>query len=246
VTAPVFFADADAVQAAQVGEQIRLAGDEGRHAADVRRLRVGEPIDLTDGAGLVLRAVVAEVRRGELSAEVRERVDVPAPTPGLTVVQALARGGRDEQAVEAMTEVGVDHVVGWEAARSVARWTDRTQAKWVATARSAAKQSRRAWVPQISGPATTADVAELLRDADLALVLHEVATEPLSGVSFAAAAEVVLVIGPEGGIDSDELGVLRDAGAAVVRLGDTVLRSSTAGVAALAVICAATRWAPES
>jgi 16S rRNA (uracil1498-N3)-methyltransferase len=242
VTAPVFFAEAAIVRDAAVGDRIRLSGDEGRHAADVRRLRVGEAIDLTDGAGVVLRSVVAEVHRGELSAAVRERVEVPAPTPGLIVVQALARGGRDEQAVESMTEVGVDHVIGWEAARSVARWTDRTHAKWTATSRAAAKQSRRAWCPQISGPAATSEVADLCRDADLALVLHEQAELPLSGLAFPADGEIVIVVGPEGGIADDELATLREAGGVVVRLGDTVLRSSTAGVAALAVICGATRW----
>jgi 16S rRNA (uracil1498-N3)-methyltransferase len=242
VTAPVFLADPAAVRAVSVGDRIRLGGDEGRHAADVRRLRVGEAIDLSDGAGVVIRGVVSEVRRGELSVEVRERLDVPAPTPRLTVVQALAKGGRDEQAVESMTEVGVDHVVGWEASRSVAKWTDRTQAKWTATSRAATKQSRRAWCPEISGPASTVEVAELLRAADLAVVLDEQATEPLSGLARAGVTNVVIVVGPEGGIDHAELGVLREAGGQVVRLGDTVLRSSTAGVAALAVICAATRW----
>jgi 16S rRNA (uracil1498-N3)-methyltransferase len=242
VTAPVFFGDATAVRDAVAGDRIRLAGDEGRHAADVRRLRAGESIDLTDGAGVMLHGVVAEARRGEVVVEVRGRVDTPAPTPRLTVAQALARGGRDEQAVEAMTEVGVDHVVGWEAARSVAKWTDRTQAKWTSTSRAATKQSRRAWSPQISGPASMGDLAALLRGADLAVVLHEQATEPLSGLAQAGMTNVVIVVGPEGGIDDGELGVLREAGGQVVRLGDTVLRSSAAGVAALAVICAATRW----
>jgi 16S rRNA (uracil1498-N3)-methyltransferase len=239
VTAPVFFA---AVGAAGAGDRIVLGGEEGRHAGNVRRLRPGEPIDLTDGAGVVLRGVVLEVRRGELTVDVRERIDVAAPSLRLTVVQALARGGRDEQAVEAMTEVGVDHVVGWEAARGVARWTDRTKAKWTATSRAATKQSRRAWCPAISGPVTTTEVADLLHAADLAIVLHEQATLPLHGLGYPDAGEVVIVVGPEGGITDDELAVLSDAGATVVRLGDTVLRSSTAGVAALAVICAATRW----
>jgi 16S rRNA (uracil1498-N3)-methyltransferase len=242
-TPPVFFAE---VGVAGVGDVLTLGGDEGRHAADVRRLRVGEPIDLTDGAGVLLHAVVAEVRRGELSAEVQQRVQVPAPVPRLTVVQALARRGRDEQAVEAMTEVGVDHVVGWEAARNVARWTDRTQAKWTATSRAAAKQARRAWWPEISGPATTAEVADICFAADLAVVLHESASAPLAGFTLptgkVSVVEVVVVVGPEGGISADELAVLAAANGHVVRLGDTVLRSSTAGVAALSVICAATRW----
>jgi 16S rRNA (uracil1498-N3)-methyltransferase len=240
VTPPVFFA---AVAGVSVGEQVRLTGDEGRHAADVRRLRVGEPVDVTDGAGTLANGVVAEVRRGELAVDVRELSHVPAPSPRLTVVQALARGGRDEQAVEAMTEVGVDHVVGWSAGRNVAQWTDRTQARWTSTAHAAAKQSRRAWWPEISGPSTTSEIAARCEAADLALVLHESATQPLAGVPIPSAGEIVVVVGPEGGIEADELALFTAAGAHVVRLGDTVLRSSTAGVAALAVILARTRWA---
>jgi len=235
----MFFAD---IGAADAGDRIVLGGDEGRHAADVRRLRVGELVDLTAGLGVVLRAVVAEVRRGELTVDVRERLELPAPRLRLTVVQALARGGRDEQAVEAMTEVGVDEVVGWEASRNVARWTDRTEAKWTATARTAAKQSRRSWWPIISGPMTTTEVAARCTAADLAGVLHEGATAPLAGLAFPAAGEILVVVGPEGGITEDELEALSAVGAHVVRLGESVLRSSTAGVAALSVISAQSRW----
>jgi 16S rRNA (uracil1498-N3)-methyltransferase len=224
------------------GEKVRLDGDEGRHASDVRRLRIGEPIDLTDGEGTLLHATVTEVHRGGLSAEVLERLSVDRPAPRLTVVQALAKGGRDEQAVEAMTEIGVDEVVGWQSERCIARWTDRTSGKWLATTRAAAKQSRRSWWPTVSGPATTEQVAELCRDADLAVVLHESAVDPLAGLAVPAVGDVVVVVGPEGGITDRELAMLRAADAVVVRLGDTVLRASTAGAAALAVLCASTRW----
>jgi 16S rRNA (uracil1498-N3)-methyltransferase len=238
VSPPVFFSADDAA----VGETLVIGGDEGRHAATVKRLRVGEPVDVTAGLGVRLVGEVVEVRRGAISVEVRDRIEVARPQPTLTVVQALARGGRDEQAVEAMTEVGVDHVVGWEAQRSVARWTDRTLVKWTTTAHAAAKQSRRVWWPQVSGPASTADVAARCQSADLAVVLHESATEPLSAVAVPPTAEIVVVIGPEGGITDEEISVLVGAGGCVVRLGDTVLRSSTAGVAALSVICSKSRW----
>jgi 16S rRNA (uracil1498-N3)-methyltransferase len=224
------------------GDRVELDGDEGRHAADVRRLRVGEPIDLTDGAGSVVHGSVVEVHRGGLVAEVRSLESVERPEPRLTVVQALAKGGRDEQAVEAMTEVGADAVVGWASERCIARWTDRTAAKWLATTRAAAKQSRRAWWPEVSGPATTEAVAQLCRSAELAVVLHEAAVDRLAELPVPAVGEVVIVIGPEGGITDRELAILAAAGARVVRLGDTVLRASTAGAAALAVLCAASRW----
>ncbi|HWB67110.1 MAG TPA: 16S rRNA (uracil(1498)-N(3))-methyltransferase [Mycobacteriales bacterium] len=239
MTAPVFYAELIRVS---TGDRVELAGDEGRHAADVRRLQVGEPIDLTDGAGAMAHGVVAEARRGALVVEVHERVEVPRPAPTLTVVQALAKGGRDEAAVEAMTEIGVDEVIGWSASRSVARWTDRTETKWRNVTRAAAKQSRRVWWPTITGPASTAAVADRCRRAALAVVLHEAATEPLANLTLPPDGEVVVVVGPEGGLTAEELATLAAAGAPAVRLGDTVLRSSTAGVAALAAICAATRW----
>jgi 16S rRNA (uracil1498-N3)-methyltransferase len=224
------------------GERARLDGDEGRHASDVRRLGVGEPVDLTDGAGTVVHATVTEVHRGGLTAKVDSVGSVERPAPRLTVVQALARGGRDEQAVEAKTEIGVDSVVGWQSERCIARWTDRTASKWLATTRAAAKQARRAWWPSVFGPATTEAVAELCRTADLAVVLHGAAPNPLAGLCIPTAGEIVVVVGPEGGITDRELDMLRAGTAAAVRLGDTVLRASTAGAAALAVVCASTRW----
>jgi len=184
--------------------------------------------------------VVATVARGAVSVDVVRRREVAQPAPRFVVVQALAKGGRDEDAVESMTELGVDEVVAWSARRVVAKWTPRTQARWEAAARAATKQARRAWVPVVSGPATTAQVADRLRGAALAIVLHESATRPLP--ASPATGEVVVVVGPEGGIDDEELAAFEAAGATACRLGDNVLRASTAGVAALSVLSAATRW----
>jgi 16S rRNA (uracil1498-N3)-methyltransferase len=164
------------------------------------------------------------------------------PSPRLVVAQALAKGGRDLDAVEAMTEVGVDEVVAWQAERSVARSTPRTLERWQATARAATKQSHRAWVPQIAGPAYVDDVATLLRGATLGIVLHEEATAPLSHVRLPTDGDVVIVVGPEGGLSVGELTAFEGAGAGIHRLGDTVLRTSTAGVAALCVLSAMRRW----
>lgn len=229
------------------GSSLRLVGPEGHHAADVRRVRVGERVDVGDGAGRVAECVVASVSAGAVDLTVVQTREVPVPQPRLVVVQALAKGDRGEDAVEAMTEVGVDEVVPWAAARSVVRWDgargEKALARWRSAAREAAKQSRRAWLPQVSELASTAAVVARFRSAVLGVVLHESAAAPLAAVVPPATGEVVVLVGPEGGITEDELAVFESAGASAYRLGDSVLRTSTAGVAAAAVLLARSgRW----
>lgn len=249
MTAPLFFADADRLRVAAVGDVVVLDGPEGRHAATVRRLTVGERLGLSDAAGLVCAAEVVAVRGHELEARLLERVQLPRPQPALTVVQALAKGDRDERAVETMTEVGVDTIVPWQASRSIVRWDAARAAKGVArlraTAREAAKQARRPWVPEVTDPETTAAVTRRLQSSSgLALVLHESATRPLSAVSVPDAGDIVVVVGPEGGISDGELAAFEAAGALACRLGPAVLRTSTAGTVAAAVLLANSgRWA---
>lgn len=229
------------------GDRVVLDGPEGRHAATVRRLRPGERVDLTDGAGLLAECVVAETGRASLTLDVLTRSTAPPPEPRLVVVQALPKGDRGELAVETMTEVGVDAVVPWSAARCVTQWRperrEKALARWRNASREAAKQARRSRLPEVADLASTGAVAERLAAASAALVLHEEADEPLSGVRPPATGDVVLVVGPEGGITEDELDRFTAAGARPVRLGPTVLRTSTAGVAAISVLQAATaRW----
>lgn len=228
------------VAALPEGDRFVLDGPEGHHAATVQRLRAGEALLLGDGRGGTASAVVTAVGRGELELHLGSRQHVPRPSPRLVVVQAIAKGDRGELAVQAMTEVGVDVVVPWAAARSVARWPagergERARQRWVATAREAAKQARRAWVPEVTEAGSTAQVAARLAAAPLALVLHEDAVRPLTTVDVQAG-EIVLVVGPEGGLDEAELAEFARAGAVPVRLGEAVLRTSTAGVAALCVL----------
>ncbi|MDQ1748806.1 MAG: rRNA (uracil1498-N3)-methyltransferase [Frankiaceae bacterium] len=236
MTPPLFLVE----PAALAATPLVIDGPEGRHASDVRRLRAGEAVWVGDGAGTVVEGTVATVERGAVTVDVVRRREVAQPSPRFVVVQALAKGGRDEDAVEAMTEVGVDEVVAWSARRAVAKWTPRVQLRWEAVARSATKQARRPWLPVVGGPATTQQVAERLANAALSIVLHESATDPLPAPP--PDGEVVVVVGPEGGIDDDELAVFRAAGGRVCRLGGNVLRASTAGVAARSAVCAATRW----
>jgi 16S rRNA (uracil1498-N3)-methyltransferase len=238
VTAPLFLADS------VDGDALTLGGEEGRHAATVRRIQRGERVDIGDGRGTVAECVVSRVHRDALDLEVVRRRVEPPPQPRLTVVQALAKGDRAEDAIEAMTEVGVDAFVPWAAARSVVRWEgargEKALGRWRSTARAATKQSRRAWLPEVAPLATTTDVAALLATADLAVVLHEDAVRPLADETIPDAGDVVVVVGPEGGITDDELSAFAPE---PYRLGRSVLRTSTAGVAATALISSRTsRW----
>ena len=244
MSAPVFLVDAQRLRAA---DRIVLDGDEGRHAAVVRRIGVGESVDLTDGVGHVARSVVVRADRSALTCDVRERVDVAAPTPRLVVAQALAKGDRGELAIEMMTEVGVDEIVPWAADRSVVRWEgqrgERALSRWRSTAREAGKQSRRAWLPVVTALATTRQVAERADGSTLAIVLHEGAATPLGAIDVPADGDIVLVVGPEGGVAPDELDAFTAAGAQSATLGPTVLRTSTAGTVAAGVLLSRTaRW----
>lgn len=219
------------------GAELALTGDEGRHAARVQRIRPGETVLVGDGAGTVLTCEVTAVTGDGLRLRGTQRRQVPPPQPRVVVVQALPKGDRAELAVELLTELGVDEIVPWAAARAVTRWGgprgEKALAKWRRTAREAAKQSRRAWIPAVVPLHSTAEVAARLA-AGCGVVLHEEATASLSSVDLPGLGEVVLVVGPEGGIAPEELAAFERAGAATVRLGEPVLRTSTAGAAALA------------
>jgi 16S rRNA (uracil1498-N3)-methyltransferase len=215
----------------------RLDGPEGHHAATVARLRVGEALMLADGCGGTAAAVVAAAGRGTLDITVTSRWYAAPPQPRITVVQAIAKGERGELAVQMLTELGTDEIVPWSASRSVARWRDDgPPRRWSATAREAAKQARRPWLPEVAPPATTADVADRIRAASHALVLHESAEPKLSAVELSEVGTILLVVGPEGGVAPEELAEFEAAGARPVRLGEEILRTSTAGVAAVAAL----------
>jgi 16S rRNA (uracil1498-N3)-methyltransferase len=225
-----------------------LDGDEGRHAAVVRRIAPGETVELTDGAGQLARCVVVAASKQGLTCEVQSRVEVPAPAPRVVVAQAIPKGDRGETAVETLTEVGADEIIPWSAQRCIVRWTgergDKALRRWRSTAREAAKQARRAWLPVVGDTVSTTALASVSRAAALAVVLHEEATEPLGALALPADGDILLVVGPEGGVAPDELDQLTAAGAVAARLGPTVLRTSTAGTVAAGVVLANTgRWA---
>jgi 16S rRNA (uracil1498-N3)-methyltransferase len=240
---PVFFADAKDL----ASDLIVLAGPEGRHAADVRRLTAGERVDLTDGEGQVAECVVTRAQRGQLELAVRQRRVLPAPDPVLAVAQAIPKGERGQLAVELMTEAGVDVIVPWAAERCVARWQgergERAVARWRSTAREAAKQARRSRVPEVTASAGLGGVAVRAGQAARAFILDPQAAELLSEVTLPRSGEMLVIVGPEGGITPAETSALTGAGATAARLGPTVLRTSSAGMAAAAVLLSrAGRW----
>ena len=246
MSAPVFVLDRESL----TGDRVVLDGTEGHHAATVRRLAPGERAVLTDGRGLSADCRVVAVGKDRLELTVDTRTETPPPQPRFVVVQALPKGDRGELAVETMTELGVDVVVPWAAARCVTRWAgargDKAVQRWRTTGREAAKQSRRAWFPEVTELVPTSSVVELLRSAALAVVLHEDATVALSEAAVPAGGDVVVVVGPEGSLTAEELAAFGAAGATAYRLGPTVLRTSTAGPAALAVLLSRTaRWTSE-
>lgn len=232
--------EADAV----LGARVQVAGDEARHAVQVARVRVGERLAIGDGRGTVVHGAVVEAAQGVLAIEVDEVVHEPEPTPALWLVQALAKGDRDELAVQAATELGVAGVIPWAAERSVSRWEGtkvaRGEERWRSIVREAAKQAIRPRVPHVEPMTTTARLASV---DGLVVVLEPTAELPLTGVALDGAERITLVVGPEGGIAPRELDRLQESGAVLARLGSEVLRTSTAGPAALAVLNARLgRW----
>jgi 16S rRNA (uracil1498-N3)-methyltransferase len=237
---PLFLLEDLADPLPAVGTPVRLDGEEGRHAALVRRIRPGETILIGDGRGRAVAGEVDEVSKTALTMTVVEQHIAERARRRYIAVQALPKGERGELAVEMMTEVGVAEIIPWQAGRSVVRWSgERAQkalTRWRSAAREAAKQSRRLVVPAVSEPVDTADLVRALDGVDCALILHGEATEPLARVQLPEQGTVMIVIGPEGGIAPAEIDELVAAGGRPVLISDGVLRTSTAGVVALATL----------
>ena len=232
-----FYLD-EQLETAAVGDRVAISGAEARHAVTVSRIAVGETVSIGNGAGLVATGLVVTAEHTELAIEASSVTVEPRRTPAVFLAQALAKGDRDELAVQAATELGVDGVIPWTAARSISRWEGAKVAKgrdrWSAVVREASKQSLRSWIPDVLDLVTTKQLVRLAEGARM-LVLEPTATLTLGDLETGGE-DLILVVGPEGGIAPQELDALAAAGASIVRLGDEVLRTSTAGPAALAVL----------
>lgn len=238
----------------EVGSVALVGGDAGFHAATVRRIRPGEQLTLGDGAGVVAQCEVEETDRAGLRARVLDRRMIAPPAPPVTVVQALPKSERSELAIELATEAGADAFVAWQADRCVARWdgsrADKGVRRWQAVARAAAGQSRRAHIPPVDGVLAGSElvawVSEQVAAGTGVLVLHDAAGVALPDAVESGTPALALVVGPEGGITEAELAALTGAGAVAVRLGPTVLRTSTAAAVALGALGVLTpRWRSE-
>ena len=228
-------------QAPAVGNAVTLGGSEGKHAVNVRRMRVGEGIQLSDGKGLRVRGTVASLATSSLTLNIDQVLQEQEPQVKLTIIQALAKGDRDELAIQAATELGCWAVIPWQAERSISRWegpkVQKGVDRWQTIVAEAAKQSLRVFEPLVSQPVSSKQLFASVADFDVVLVLDPTASVGLSSVDLPKqAARVAILVGPEGGISDAELEALEAAGASRVHLGEPILRTSTAGVAAIAVI----------
>lgn len=229
-----------------MGSVFALTGAEARHT-EVKRMRDGENLVVTDGVGHAVRGTWAAG-----NVQVVEVIDVPRPEPRVTVVQAIPKSDRAELAVDLMSQAGADRIVPWAAARSIAKWDgkeEKARAKWENAARSAAKQSRRLLLPEVTGQLKTPRDLVSFFDASPAqpqpciLVLHESATQGIHEVDFAGVRDIALVVGPEGGVSDDELEQFAGIGAIPIRLGPEVLRTASAASVALGALGVLTgRW----
>jgi 16S rRNA (uracil1498-N3)-methyltransferase len=248
VSNPVFFTPAGTLDGTAPGSLFVLDGAEARHAVTVKRLAVGEPVDIADGAGKRITGTVTYAAPAQLTVECTSVSAEPRPEIRLVLVQALAKGDRDELAIETATELGIDAVIPWQSERSIVRWKGERAAKahgkWQSAVTAAAKQARRAWIPEVRPAVDTQALAREVAEAGLAVILHEDAVTPLRRVlgkwseehqEASGPGEILLIVGPEGGISPREVTRLCSAGAVTALLGPHVLRSSTAGPAGVVV-----------
>jgi 16S rRNA (uracil1498-N3)-methyltransferase len=232
------------------GDLFELKGGEAKHAISVRRMRVGEAIQLTDGRGLRVKGSIQSISGNALQLKISSVTKEASPTIQITLVQALAKGDRDELAVQAATELGISQVIPWESDRSVSRWIGIKEQKaverWQTIATEASKQALRAWHPIVQSPIKGVQVADLVNNFDQVLVLDPTSKLGLGDFDLIRSGKLALVVGPEGGISESELQSLGQAGAGRVHLGESILRTSTAGIAAISGILALTdQWASK-
>ena len=219
----------------QIGQIYEFDNEDATHAVRVLRMKAGDTFMLSDGNGSWSQVKAFAVKKKSLEVEVvASGFQENLPTT-ITVVQALPKSDRAKEAIELLTEAGVDRIVPWQSSRSIGKASD----KFSVTAREASKQSRRLRIPEVTDNATTEQICEAIKLSDLAVVFHESSTTKLSdAISSHNVAHLLIIIGPEGGITPTELDLFTEAGAKVALMGRPILRSAHAGIAAVAAISA--------
>ena len=228
------------------GDQITIEGDEAHHAITVMRMGIGEELQITDGRGRWAQGSITSTSRKSFTLLISARGEVEKTDHELVVIQALTKSDRVRESIELLVEAGVDRIIPWQSDKSISKWKEDMGEKWATSAIAACKQSRRYTIPEIERPITLREISQRFADDSLLLVLHESAEEKLSSVvseSSTSGKNVVLVIGPEGGMSAHELRELERIGGKIVKLGTPVLRSAHAGIAGLAAVQALMkRW----
>lgn len=216
-----------------------IEGDEAHHAGSALRLKVGERVLVTNGKGRRAEVEILDINKRNISARIIDVTDIARPKTILTVVQALTKGDRARETIELLTEGGAEIIIPWTASRSVGQWKEEKDAlsKWRSWAKEATKQSRRSWIPDVVDAKSTNQIKELIQDSELTLMLHEEGERKISSVvNGKPPKDIVIIIGPEGGISDDEASLFTSAGAQSVTIGNPVFRSAHAGVSALAAV----------
>ena len=219
----------------QVGQTYEFDNEDANHAIRVLRMNAGDIFMLSDGNGAWSEVQVHAVKKKSLEVEVISSGFQEPLATTITVVQALPKGDRAKEAIELLTEAGVDRIIPWQASRSIGKASD----KFAVTAREASKQSRRFRIPEVTSTATTEQICDAIKVSDLAIVFHESAEIKLSDVVTSHnVSNLLVIIGPEGGITPAEVEVFTAAGAKTALMGRPILRSAHAGIAAVAAVSA--------
>lgn len=227
-------------------KEFKLSGSEAHHAIKVRRVTEGEIVFITNGEGLVVEAIVLKIESGKsLLLESKQTQQQNQKKPIIAVAQALAKGDRSDLSVELLTEVGVDEIIPWQANRSVSKWDekeDKALEKWIQISRESSKQSRRGIFPKITNVLKSPNLVNIFNKFSKVIVLDPDSPKKIIDQIENNLESYLLVIGPEGGIEKEELDLFKKHHAVDARLGDSILRTSSAGAIGASILMSSTRW----
>ena len=223
--------------------QIEVDGDEAHHGVNVLRLKTSEEVKISDGVGNWGVGTVSQVNKKSFTVEILDRGFEPTSKQRVVVVQAILKNDANKEAVDFLTQVGADEIIPWQSQHSIGKFDDKSLSKWQSAARESSRQSRRVRIPVISNAYSTENLISKIKGLQNIFVLHESAENRLSQIEINQEADVILIVGPEGGLSEIEVNTFVDAGAKIVRLGESVLRAANAGAAAASVVMSRTgKW----